>query len=96
MTQRGTLAWARLVLKKRLDMIIVKTSDQLYIHDDIDKALEDIDLLMKHGYEASEITYISVWNDTNGINEEFTWDNPPKRTSSIEPREYNSDDFLKY
>ena len=77
-------------------MIIVKTSDQLYIHDDIDKALEDIDELMRYGYKDSEITFISVCNDTNGIDEEFTLDNPPKRTSSIEPREYNSDDFLKY
>tara|TARA_Y100000114_G_scaffold33930_1_gene29295 strand:+ start:900 stop:1190 length:291 start_codon:yes stop_codon:yes gene_type:complete len=96
MTHRGSLAWARLVLKKRLDMFIVKTSDQLYIHDDMDKALEDIDGLMRYGYGASEITFISVYSDSNGIIEEFTWDNPPKRTSSIEPREYNSDDFLKY
>ena len=75
-------------------MLIIKTSDQLYIHDDMDKALEDIYNLMRFGYEASEITFI--YSDSNVIIEEFTWDNPPITTNSTEPREYNSDDFLKY
>lgn len=89
-------------------MFIVKTSDHLFFHDDMDKVQDEINDLMRHGYEASEITFISVYRDNNhravpnwmmngvDIAKEFTWDNPPKTTSSTEPREYNSDDFLKY